>query len=115
MEKSITETIKHLEDSLEKVLRSLERIERGLYGDPSNLTDGLIQKQQKLQVEVDGLKQEIAGIKLKNEQQDLLLLTKKSTWKTIGEIGLKIIQWGAVAYLVLKGTFGIDTMFSKLF
>jgi len=110
-----TDAISILEQNVERIIKSLERIERGLYGDSENFTDGLIQKQHKLQEEVEDLKLQIAAIHAKNIEQDKILNAKKDTRKSIISIVLDVVKWAAVGYLVASSAFGVDALFNKLF
>lgn len=94
-----------LTDSVKEIKGTLERIERGLYGDPVNGFLGVMGRQAALEKEFLDMKEEIRLIKEKNAEQDTALKTKKSVWSWV----LKGIQWAALAYLVFKGMVGIDT------
>lgn len=115
MEDQTAKSIKALEDNVELIVKSLERIERGLYGDVGNFTDGLIQKQHKLEVEVEDLKKHIIDIEKKNADQDIELSTKKSTRRNIWQTAVEIVKWGAIGFTILSGKAGLDNMFPSLF
>jgi hypothetical protein len=115
MEDQTAKSIKALEDNITLIVKTLERIERGLYGDPTNFIDGLIQRQHKLQLEVEELKKQIVDINQKNADQDIELATKKSTKKGIWTIVVEIVKWGAVIVCILTGKAGLDTLFPNLF
>lgn len=88
------------------ILPLLQKIDRGLYGEKENEAEGLIKNQKFLQDEVNKLKIEIAAIHKKNIEQDIVLRAKKSIYVIVFEI----VKYAALAYLVIDGVFGIDSL-----
>jgi len=110
----IEQQVQHLENEVKevkdllsnKVQPALDKIVRGMYGEEDNEAPGLIKNQKRLEDEIEELRGEIKLIHKKNAEQDIALKAKKS----IVNIGLEVIKWAAVAYLVIDGAFGIDSL-----
>jgi hypothetical protein len=107
MEDKLGEALK----ALKSISDQLEAIGLGIYGDEKNRHVGLLQRQEDTNREIGEIQRRLTQIEDKNAEQDIALKAKKTLWVQV----LEIVKWLGLAYLVLKGVFGFDTLFNKLF
>lgn len=110
---SLEKKVQGIETKVDSILQLLQSIERGFHGDPLNGTDGLKQKQARLESEVDELKKQIAAIHEKNKEQDIALTAKKGVftkWVQIAQWLWSIAIVLITLYLVFKGVLNVDAL-----
>ena len=102
-----------LEEKVDAILKLVEKMDAGLYGDRVNRHIGVIDRQAELEQAVTKINQEIAEIHKKNSDQDIEIRTKKSFKSELVEHGKELFKWGLnafIIYLILKGVLGPDTL-----
>lgn len=109
--REIKEKLDGVYNILAQVNESLKTLNLGLYGDEKNNHPGVIKKQESLEQKIALLEQKIKDIEIVNDRQEIALKTKKGVWS----LGLEVIKYAAVLYLVAKGIFGFDNLFGKFF
>lgn len=107
----IKDKIADVYDILAQVNENIKMISIGLYGDEKNDHTGIIEKHRLLESKIKDLETRISQIDKKNIEQDILLGAKKNIWSKI----LEYVKWAGLIYLVIKGVFGIDSLFGGKF
>lgn len=118
LERDMMEVKKELGDmaaQLALMNPKLDRIDRGLYGDPANDYLGVIAQQKATQQQLDAMRVQydaaIKALEAKNVEQDLALKTKKNVYLQV----LDWVKWAGLIFLVLRGIFGLDTLLGGKF
>lgn len=104
-------------DILSSMNEELKRINRGIYGDKDNQTDGLIDRQridEKRLLELEdrvkniekNINEKVAGIEGNIKQEDIKKTTTQELLKKIKEWGVVII----IGFLILKDIIGVDSL-----
>lgn len=107
----IKDKIADVYDILAQVNENIKMISIGLYGDEKNDHTGIIKKHKLLEDKITELERRITQIDKTNLEQDILLGAKKNIWSKI----LEYVKWAGLIYLVMKGVFGIDSLFGGKF
>jgi hypothetical protein len=102
----VNKSLEIIEGNLETLLRNVDKINVGLYGDEKNDHPGVIERLKELERRMNEKdiidKEQTAGI---NARKEL-----KITWWTILKIVGGIIGSGVAWYLVFKGSIGADNL-----
>jgi chromosome segregation ATPase len=95
------------------ILQLVQKMDAGLYGDSKNKHEGVIDRQHYLEEQIDKLKEEIAQIHKKNNDQDVEIKAKRTLRVELVEYGRELGKWVIniiVMYLIFKGLIDADAM-----